>query len=393
VRITNRWFITAVVAVVLVAAGCAWYLTRPAPRPQYLTAPVVLRDIESSVSAVGTIRAGTLVSVGAQVSGQIRSLHVVLGQHVRKDQLIAEIDSLPQVNALHAAQMQLAEFEAQLRGSEATLAQARLALVRQRDLFSHDSAARQDLEAAEAGFVVDQSTVESLRAQVSAARISVDTARVNLGYTQIRAPGDGVVVAILAVEGQTVNANQTTPNIVKIANLDNVTIKAQISEADVVHLKPGLPAYFTILGEPDRRFHATLRAIEPAPDSINTDTSTPTTSSTSTNTAVYYNGLLDVPNREGLLRISMTAQVNIVLAHVPHAVVIPVSALLPGSHGKFAIVRLLAADGRATIRRVHLGIDDNTSVQVLDGLKPGERVILAEATLTGAAPTPLVRAR
>ena len=201
-----------------------------------------------------------------------------------------------------------------------------------------------------------------------------------LGYTRITAPSDGVVVAVLAVEGQTVNANQETPNIIKLANLDTVTVKAQISEADIVRVKPGLPAYFTILGDPDKRYETTLRAIEPAPDSIATDTSTATTStSSSASTAIYYNGLLDVPNRDGRLRISMTAQVTIVLAQAQHAIVIPSSALMPGNRDGHARVQVVDASGHAAIKSIRTGLDDNASVQVLAGLKPGEKVVVGES--------------
>jgi len=377
------------VAVLLVIGALVWRWTRPEPSPQYITTPVVVGDIESHVSAVGTIRAADLVSVGAQASGQIKAMRVVLGQRVKKGQLIAEIDSMPQVNALRTAEMQLASLEAQLRAGEAQLDQARLALAREKEMYSHDAAAKQDQETAQSTFLVDQSNVESLKAQISSEQPAVDTARVTLGYTRITAPSDGVVVAILAVQGQTVNANQSTPNIVKLANLDTVTIKAQISEADVVHLKPGLPAYFTILGDPDRRYQTTLRAIEPAPDSISTDTSTTTAATTGTN-AVYYNGLLDVPNRDGRLRISMTAQVTIVLAHVAHAVLIPSAALMSGSRRDTGTVRVLDANGHPVLRKVRLGVDDSASVQILDGLRPGERVIVGESS-ESAAHTPFVQ--
>ncbi|WP_265717253.1 HlyD family efflux transporter periplasmic adaptor subunit, partial [Providencia rustigianii] len=158
-------------------------------------------------------------------------------------------------------------------------------------------------------------------AQAVQARIAVDTARVNLGYTRIVAPMAGTIVAIPVEQGQTVNAVQSTPTIVKVARLDTMTVEAQISEADVIRVSTGLPIYFTILGAPEHRYEARLRAIEPAPDSINDDTSSSTT------TAVYYNGLFEVSNPEGALRIGMTAQVHLVLATERNALVIPAIAL------------------------------------------------------------------
>ena len=109
---------------------------------------------------------------------------------------------------------------------------------------------------------------------------------------------------MVAEEGQTVNANQSAPTIVKVAKLDVMTVKAQISEADVTRVKPGMPTYFTILGEPDVKHPATLRAVEPAPVSYAESSSgtSSSTSSSSTSTAVYYNGLCDAPNPDGTLR-------------------------------------------------------------------------------------------
>lgn len=132
-----------------------------------------------------------------------------------------------------------------------------------------------------------------------AARINVDTARVTLGFTKVIAPIDGTVVAIDTQEGQTVNAVQSAPTIVKLADLDTMTVKAQISEADVMRVKAGQRTYFTTLGDPEKRYEGTLRAIEPAPKSMATDTSSEgsaaPTSSAPQSTAVYYWSLSYLP--------------------------------------------------------------------------------------------------
>src|SRR5690606_16431801 len=147
----------------------------------------------------------------------------------------------------------------------------------------------------------------------------------DLGYTQIVAPMDGTIVAIVTEEGQTVNANQSAPTIVKLAKLDYMTIKAEISEADVMKVEKGQTVYFTTLGNSDKKHYAKLRQVEPAPNSINTETNNSSTSSSST--AVYYNALFDVPNEDGKLRIDMTAQVYIVLNEAKNALTVPAAAL------------------------------------------------------------------
>src|SRR5690606_11772998 len=119
---------------------------------------------------------------------------------------------------------------------------------RQKELLAIDATSRQEFEAAEAALSTIRAQIAASDAGIAQSKISLDTAKVNLGYTQIRAPMDGTVVALIAQEGQTLNANQTTPTILKLAQLDKLTVKAQISEGDVVRVKPGQDVYFTILG-------------------------------------------------------------------------------------------------------------------------------------------------
>lgn len=367
------------------------YALRPnEPNSSFITAPVTVGDIEDAVLAAGTIQAFKQVSVGAQASGQIKALHVALGDKVRKGQLVAEIDSLTQQNTLRTAEAELDSVKAQLLSKTATLKQVELAFERQKVLLGSDVSTRKDYEASEASLAVAKAEVDALNAQIAQARISVDTARVNLGYTRIVAPMDGTVVAVIAQEGQTVNANQSTPTIIKLARMDTVTVKVQISEADVTRVKPGQSVYFTILGEPEQRFTTKLRAIEPAPDSISSDSTSSSSSSSTSSTssssssAIYYNGMLDVPNTEGKLRISMTAQVHIVRAEALDALTIPSAALGEKDAAGLYDVRVLDRDGKVAMRKVRIGLDNKVSAQVLSGLSEGQRVILGEASATPA---------
>lgn len=373
----------------MVAAGWgikAVYFT-PKPAPQVITAEATVEDIEDTVLASGTIQAAQEVSVGAQVSGQIKRLHVKLGDHVTKGQLVAEIDSTTQNNALRNTEAQISLLGAQRQAKLALLHQAELSYKRKQDLFKLDAGSKADLDDAEATLATTRAEIAALEAQIRQASISVDTARVNLGYTRITAPIDGVVVAVLAEEGRTVNAIQSAPSIIKLAKLDQVQIKAQISEADVVRVKPGLPVYFTILGEPQRRYEAKLRAIEPVPESAQTDTKTATTTS-STTAAIYYNGLFDVDNPEGKLRVSMTAQVFVVLNQADKALVIPAAALGQRDRktGTYE-VRVLEGEGNAqsvSTRRIKVGLNNRVQAQVLEGLKAGEKVVVGEAGAGGS---------
>jgi macrolide-specific efflux system membrane fusion protein len=187
-----------------------------------------------------------------------------------------------------------------------------------------------------------------------------------------------------------VNAVQSAPTIVKLANLDVMTVSSQISEADVIKVRPGQTAYFTILGNPDKRYYGKLRTIEPAPDSVQTETSaTSTSSSSSTSTqAIYYNGQFEVPNTTGELRISMTAQVYLVLGEAKGALVIPSAALGPkGPDGSY-MVQVVGPDRKPVPRKVTIGINNNANAQVLSGLKSGESVVVGEGSAT---PNPQTR--
>lgn len=381
------WIAIALVAMLLL--GKMLFFSVP-PKPDYVTAEARLADMEDSVLASGTLEAVRQVSVGAQVSGQLKSLKVQLGDEVEQGQLVAEIDDMTQQNDLRNVQAALATRKAERQAKQATLKQAELAYARQRQMLARDASSREDFEQAEATLNVTRADIVALDAQIAQAEIEVDTARVNLGYTRISSPMSGKVVAIVTKEGQTVNSIQTAPTIIKVAQVDTMTVKAQISEADVTRVRPGQKVYFTILGEPDKRYYGTLRAIEPAPDSIQRDESTSAltgggTAASGTSEAVYYNGLFDVPNPDETLRISMTAQVFIVLGEAKKTLIIPSSALgKRGEDGRYT-VQVVGTDNEPTKRQIKVGMNNNVNAQVLEGLSAGERVVSAEAAAPAVA--------
>jgi macrolide-specific efflux system membrane fusion protein len=337
----------------------------------YLTAPVARGDVRSVVMATGTLQAHQQVDVGAQVSGQLRSMNVKLGDHVQKGQLLAEIDpALPQA-ALRSAQANLQSLQAQRRAVAASLWQADLALQRQQQMLARDATSRQDLEAAKAQNEVLRASCASLDAQISQSRAQVDTAKTNLAYTKITAPMGGEVVAIITQEGQTVVASQQAPVILKIADLETITVKAQVSEADVIRIEPGQAAYFTILGDSEARHAGTLRAIEPAPQ----DFSNPESKASG---PVFYNALFEAPNPEHRMRIGMTAQVTVILDQAKNALYVPLSALGQRTpEGRYPVRVIRSGRDPITIL-LGIGINDRINVQVLDGLNEGERVIVAD---------------
>jgi macrolide-specific efflux system membrane fusion protein len=376
----NRWrFALAALVLLGLAAGVKFYFFPTQKAPAFVTATAALGDLEQSVLATGTLQAFKQVSVGAQASGQIKSLSVALGDSIKKGQLIAEIDAMKQENDLRNTQAALLSAEALLGSRQALLKQAELNFQRQKELLTADAISRQTYEQAEATLGTTRADIKTSEAQIAQVRIAADTAQVNLNYTRILAPMDGVVVALVAQQGQTVNANQSAPIIIKLALLDTITVKAQISEADVVRVKPGQKVYFTILGAPEKRYYTTLRSVDPAPDSIVTDTAT----TVNTATAIYYNGLLDVPNPEGLLRISMTAQVYVVLNEAKGVITIPSAAIQQAGRRGPTSVRVVNAQGKAEKREVKVGMNNNVNAEILEGLVVGEKVVLSEAPAPG----------
>ncbi|WP_432721707.1 macrolide transporter subunit MacA [Jeongeupia wiesaeckerbachi] len=368
-----RWLI-AIALLALIAWPIGHFLFPPA-KPHYLTAPVARMDLEEAVLASGTLKPVKQVSVGAQVNGQLKSLKVKLGDRVSKGQLLAEIDPVLQQNELRKAEAGLARAEAEQRAKAAQLVQYELALKRQKTMLVSDASSRADLETAQAQLDSTRAELAALGAQIRQATVDVDTARANLGYTRIVAPMDGEIISVVTQEGQTVVSAQSAPTILIMANLDTMTVKAQVSEADVVRVKPGQQVYFTILGAPGKRFYSTLGAIEPAPESIGTDSGTGTSSTTTT--AVYYNGLFDVPNPNHVLKTSMTAQVVIVQGGARQVLALPVAAFgKQGKDGRYA-VRVLEND-QPQDREVRIGLNDNVNAQVLEGLKEGDKVIVGD---------------
>ncbi|AGQ30532.1 macrolide efflux RND transporter periplasmic adaptor subunit EtsA [Serratia liquefaciens] len=377
----RRWaFILAGALLVIIAFMAAFSLQSPS-QDAYVTAQVRLGDIENAVLATGKLDAFERVNVGAQVSGQVKSLKVKLGDRVTKGQPIADIDDLPQRNDLRNAEAALNVAKADLQAKQALLKQAESRFKRQKRMLNDEAGSREDFETAEATLAATRAELIALNARIVQAQIEVDKKKVDLSYTRILAPMDGIVIAVITQQGQTVNANQSAPTIVKLAQLDVMTIKAQISEADITRVTQGQKAYFTIFSEPDKRYDATLRTVELAPESVMKDDSlsggSTASGSGTSNASVYYNALLDVPNPENRLRIAMTAQVSLLLGEAKNTLLVPIQAVHKNADKKQQ-VQVLTGDNRVELREVTTGITNNVDIQILSGLKAGEHVVLVQ---------------
>jgi macrolide-specific efflux system membrane fusion protein len=338
----------------------------------YATATVARGDVASTVVAAGIVQPVTYVDVGAQTSGTLQSLKVKRGDQVAKGQLLATIDPVLANTALTSAKAALQNVTSQRSLKQAQLVLATSQQTRNDELFAAQLISAADRDITKASYDVASADVASLSAQMKEASAAVGTATANLGYTQITAPMAGEVVSINLLEGQTLNANQSAPNLLRIADISTVTVWAQVSEADIVRVKPGQAVYFTILGD-SRRWSGTIRQVLPTPELINN--------------VVFYDVLFDIPNPKRELDIQMTAQVFIVLAQAKGVLLIPAAAIGNASEGATIAVQVLKADGSLELRSITIGIKSEIMAEVTAGLAEKEQVVLKGLpTPAGAAP-------
>ena len=369
----TKWGI-ALLAVAALAAGMWWWL-KPKNEINYLTEPVVRTSIAQTVSATGEISAAQLVDVGAQASGQIKKLHVTLGQQVKKGDLIAEIDSTSQLNNLNTNKAKLDTYQAQLVSAEIALRSADKKYKREQALWQEDATSREALEDAQDAFAAAKASVAELKSSIRQTQIAINTAEADLGYTRITAPMDGTVVAIPVEEGQTVNANQTTPTIVQVADLSTMLNKMQIAEGDVNKVKAGMKLTFTTLSQPDNVREATLESIDPGLTTMSQGSYT--TSTDTTDSAIYYYARSLVPNEDNVLHIGMTTENTIIINQAEKVLAVPKLAVK--QRGGKQYVRVLGENNQPQEKEITTGLSDNMSTEVKSGLSEGENVIISEA--------------
>ncbi|MEQ9744205.1 efflux RND transporter periplasmic adaptor subunit [Pectobacterium actinidiae] len=355
----------------IIIATTGFYFGTENHKKDYVTIPVKKGDIQESISALALIIPSELVNIGTQVTGQVKKIHVNIGDIVEKNQLIAEIDSISQENDLTASQARLESLQAQLYAKIATSNLDAVNFHRQKEMFRKNLSSAVEFEKSEVTLAVSRAEIKSLEAQVQEARILVNTAKINLGYTRITSPINGTVVGILASEGQTLNANQTTPNLVKVANLSTMSIVAKISEADINKVDIGQKTTFATLGARNETYTTSVKNIDPAPININQqdDISEPTQG------GIYYRATMDINNRSNKFRALMTTQINIIHSEAKNTLLIP-SVLLKklNSDGSYSI-NVIDPQGTPSQRNIKIGINNRVMAQVIEGLRPDDKII------------------
>lgn len=364
-----------VIAAVLAAAAYGGYVYfQPKNEVSYITEPVTRGTLSQTVSASGEISSSHLVDVGAQVSGQVKKMHVKIGDVVKKGDLIAEIDNVTQTNDLNTRKAQLQSYQAQLESAQVALKIAQRKYKRYRSLAGEDAVSREEFEATEDALATSRAKIKELQSSINQTKIAINTAEKDLGYTRITSPADGTVVAIVVEEGQTVNSSQTAPTIVQIADLATMTNKMQIAEGDATKVKAGQKISFTILSEPDTSRTGTLDSVDPGLTTMSKGNYSRTTDTTES--AVYYYARATIPNDDGKLAIGMTTQNTIEIARAENVLMAP-SIAVKQKDGK-KMVRVLNAQNKTEEREVQTGMKDAMHTEIKSGVKEGEKVIINE---------------
>ena len=402
--LTRRNLVIAAIGAVALFAGGYFLLsdsTDSAGGPVIVAA--TRGDIEDSVTALGALQPKDYVDVGAQVSGQLKTIAVKIGDQVTKGQFLAEIDSTVQAAKVQSDRDLLTGLQATLADKIAQATVTAAQEKRQLGLLKIGGTSRDAYQLAQAAARSAAAQVNAVKAQIAQAQSQLNGDLATFGYSKIYAPIAGTVVSITAMQGQTLNAAQQAPIILRVADLSTMTVWTQVSEADVPKLRVGMDAYFTTLGSQDHRWYGKLQQILPTPTVVNN--------------VVLYTALFDVDNPRGQLMPQMTAQVFFVTASAHNVITVPVAALhygKPGAQGhrraagnttpaaptaptdaaqtqapgaahhhhartpgapRNAWVTVVKDDGTAEARQVKVGVSSRVSAEIVSGLAEGERVI------------------
>ena len=291
----------AFVALILAAVTGGFYFYRvrsAAPEPVVTTQPFSRGDIVEAVSATGTLEAVETVEVGTQVSGVVRELRADFNSIVRKGQVIARLDPQLIETQIEQQQANVLRAEADVERLKVSLADARQKLDRAQQLNEKSLIPRTDLETAQVAVDSAVAQIKASEASLTQARAQLNNQRVNLRYTTITAPIDGIVISRNVDAGQTVAASMNAPTLfVLAADLTRMQVLASIDESDVGRMRPGQNVTFQVDAFPNDRFTGTVSQVRLQPTVVQN--------------VVTYATVITVPNPQLKLKPGMTANVTI----------------------------------------------------------------------------------
>ena len=398
--------IRALVALVVLAGigvgAWRYRASHKTPEVQFKTATVEKHRIVGKVTATGTLSSLVTVLVGTQVSGRVQRLYADFNSKVTKGELVAKIDPQLFEAAVAQAQANFAQAKASIVNAEAQARNADLQLARSRSLREQNLAAQQDLDTAEATAAMAHANVDMQKASLQQAAASLHQAQVNLSFTSIVSPIDGVVISRSVDVGQTVAASLSAPTLFTIAqDLTKMQVDTNVAEGDVGRLQVGMPTYFTVDSFPGQRFRGKIRDIRNA--------------ATTVQNVVTYDAVIDVDNTDLRLRPGMTANVTVIYAERQGVLAVPNAALRfhlpstsaaaspsgsgsgrprghrgpPGDEPAESRTVYVLRGGEPESATLHTGLTDGTQTEVLDGdLKEGDPVVVDTSGSDAPAPAP-----
>ena len=382
-KISMIWVAVGVVIVIAVAA----YLLSGGKKKEevnFKTEKVAKVNILNSVTATGSIEPVNEVTVGTQVSGIVSKIYVDYNSVVKKGQVIAELDKSNLMSQLNSAKSQLSQAQASLRSAQSDLDYQKANFNRYKTLYQKGLISANDYESARLSYQTSVQTVASRKDQVVAAQEEVSRAQTNLSYATITSPIDGIVVNKSVEEGQTVNANMSTPDLFTIAqDLTNMQVVADVDEADIGDVKKGERVTFTVDAYPNDTFEGTVTQVR--------------LEATTTNNVVTYEVVISAPNADLKLKPGLTASVVIYTQESNGVLSVPSKALryTPAKETvggrkiqdvSNAKNKVWTLEGNTLVaHRVNIGITDGTHTQVLSGIKEGQKVITGVEVSTDEA--------
>ncbi len=371
------WFFIAVVVACAGFAYAYWRGGNRTPPHRYETVRVESGRIVAKVTATGTLSALVTVQVGSQVSGRIQQLFADFNTPVTKGQVIAKIDPQLFEAAVEQARANTVAAQGNLVKAQAQAVDAERQYRRARDLSERRLIAQAEVDTAQTNAAAATAQVEAAKGSVAQAQAALHQAQINLAYTDIISPTNGVVISRSVDVGQTVAASLQAPILFLIAeDLAKMQVDTSVAEADVGKLKAEMQATFTVDAYPNERFSGIVRQIRNAPQTVQN--------------VVTYDAVIDVNNAEAKLKPGMTANVTFVYAEKEDVLRIPNAALRfhpppellarmqRGEHGggrkgqesnqpERRTVWVLRGEGMPEPVRLSTGISDGTVTEVVEG--------------------------
>jgi len=370
-------------AIIISVAVAVFFLLRGrGNEPQFRTDKVVRGDIEMAVTATGTVNPVTTVLVGTQVSGTIKNIYVDFNSPVKKGQLIAQIDPALFEAQVNQAKANLLSAKANLEKAEATSVDAKRTMERNKELLAKNLIAQSDFDTAETNYETAKASVSAAKSQVAQSEAALSSAEINLFYTKIVSPVDGIVVSRNVDVGQTVAASFQTPTLFSIAqDLTKMQIDTSVAEADIGNVKVGQDVEFTVDAYPDITFKGKVWQVRNAPITVQN--------------VVTYDVVIQVDNPELKLKPGMTANVSIIISLRKDVLKIPNAALRfilvemskPSVQQKGAGVWILE-QGKPERVPVSTGISDGSYTELVSGKISAGQEVIVESLTKAKGPTP-----